>query len=138
MEFCRLWGDTGQHHLQCSHVLLCDANSTGVEILKNLILSGIGGYMIVDSKMVEERDIASNYFLREDCLKQSRGECAIRYLRELNPEVVGTCVQAECVVWIEKHREILKDYALVIATGLHEKESDYQNYATMIEYPCFW
>jgi amyloid beta precursor protein binding protein 1 len=118
----RLWGEAGQQRLQLSRILLFDASTTGVELLKNLILSGIGGYMIVDPKMVEERDIASSYFLTDDCLRQPRGECTIRYLKELNPEVMGSCIQAEGVVWVEKHREALKNYVMVISTEQREKE----------------
>lgn len=46
----RLWASTGQSNLENSHICLINATSTGSEILKNLILPGIGQFTIIDEK----------------------------------------------------------------------------------------
>lgn len=112
----------GQLKLEKSRVLLCRASATGIEFLKNLVLAGLGSYHILDDKQVEMRDISSNYFLTETCLGQSRGQCSINHLQELNPQVKGRCIQAEPISWLEKHSTRLQDYQLVIVTELTDRQ----------------
>ncbi|XP_040575063.1 NEDD8-activating enzyme E1 regulatory subunit [Lepeophtheirus salmonis] len=88
----RLWGDHGQILLEKSHVCLLHANATGTEILKSLVLPGVGAFTIVDDKKVSGEDLGNNFFLEESDLDQNRGEVAARLLLELNPEVRGDCV----------------------------------------------
>lgn len=51
----RLWGDHGQTDLEKSHVCLINATATGTEILKSLILPGIGKFTIIDDQKTTER-----------------------------------------------------------------------------------
>lgn len=57
----RLWGDHGQAALEASQVCLINATAMGTEILKSLVLPGIGGFTIVDGKKIAEEDIGSKY-----------------------------------------------------------------------------
>ena len=57
LYFFRLWGDHGQAGLESAHVCLINATGTGTEILKSLVLPGIGAFTIVDGKKVTEEDI---------------------------------------------------------------------------------
>ncbi len=43
---CRLWGAEGQAKLEKSHICLINANATGTEILKNLVLPGEASYVL--------------------------------------------------------------------------------------------
>lgn len=88
----RLWGASGQTALEEAHILLINDGMgvVGVEALKNLVLPGIGQFTIVDEKVVEEKDLGTNFFLTEDSLGKSRAEECCTYLCELNPEVTGT------------------------------------------------
>uniref|UniRef100_A0A8C1XNG6 NEDD8-activating enzyme E1 regulatory subunit n=1 Tax=Cyprinus carpio TaxID=7962 RepID=A0A8C1XNG6_CYPCA len=52
----RLWGDHGQEALENAHVCLINATATGTEILKNLVLPGIGSFTIVDGHKVSGED----------------------------------------------------------------------------------
>ena len=91
----RLWAANGQRALEEAHVLLLNTSPgvVGVEILKNLILPGIGNFTIVDDELVTEADLGVNFFLAEDSLGRSRAEESYKYLQELNPEVHGHAVQ---------------------------------------------
>lgn len=53
----RLWGEHGQHLLEKSHVCLINVTALGTEILKGIVLPGIGGFTIVDGGFVTEEDI---------------------------------------------------------------------------------
>ena len=68
MHFCkfetlnanyRLWNDHGQTLLEASHICLINANTLGTEILKSLVLPGIGAFTIIDGNKVTEADIGS-------------------------------------------------------------------------------
>jgi hypothetical protein len=85
----RLWAASGQAALEDAHVLLINAGSgvTGIELLKNLVLPGIGQFTIQDSALVSEADLGVNFFLDEDCLGGYRAEHTSRLLQELNPDV---------------------------------------------------
>lgn len=53
----RLWGEHGQAHLEAAQLCLVNVSALGTEILKNIVLPGIGGFTIVDSGIVTEEDV---------------------------------------------------------------------------------
>jgi amyloid beta precursor protein binding protein 1 len=105
----RLWAASGQTALEDAHLLLINAGPgvVGVETLKNLVLPGknlcatilaemvliynpgIGHFTILDSAVVEEKDLGVNFFLDESSLGRSRAEQTCLFLQELNPDVEG-------------------------------------------------
>ncbi|KAI1307812.1 hypothetical protein F5Y03DRAFT_117182 [Xylaria venustula] len=87
----RLWAASGQAALESANILLVNsgAGTVGVETLKNLVLPGIGKFVIADDAVVDEPDLGVNFFLDETCLGRSRAECCTKLLLELNPEVQG-------------------------------------------------
>ena len=85
----RLWGATGQNRLEAAHIALFGASGTGCEILKNLVLPGVGKFTVIDDQRVAESDLGINFFLDESCVGKSRAECTAALLEELNPDVKG-------------------------------------------------
>jgi amyloid beta precursor protein binding protein 1 len=61
----QLWGVQGQTSLRNSKVCLINADATGTEALKNLILAGVGSFTIVDDTTVKEVDYGNNFFIAE-------------------------------------------------------------------------
>jgi len=57
--YFRLWGDEGQQDLETAHVCLINATALGTEILKSLVLPGIGAFTIIDNEIVTEEDVGS-------------------------------------------------------------------------------
>lgn len=55
----RLWGDHGQAALEQCHACLVNAGALGTEVLKNLVLPGVGHFTIVDGGVVEEVDLGN-------------------------------------------------------------------------------
>lgn len=91
----RLWAASGQEALENAHVLLLNSGPgvVGVEILKNLILPGVGSFTIVDEADVAEEDLGINFFLTDDSLGRSRAGETCKYLMELNADVKGHPLQ---------------------------------------------
>jgi len=88
----RLWGDHGQVCLERSRVCVINATATATEVLKALVLPGVGHFTIVDGHKISGEDIGNNFFLDKDQLGNNRGSVATELLLELNPEVRGECV----------------------------------------------
>ncbi|ESO96926.1 hypothetical protein LOTGIDRAFT_231724 [Lottia gigantea] len=117
----RLWGDHGQSALESSRVCLINATATGTEILKNLILPGIGSFTIVDDKKVEGDDVGNNFFLLRDSIGTPRGKIACELLSELNEDVVGDFVEESTSNLIENNPSFFTSFSIVIATNMDEK-----------------
>ncbi|CAK9441757.1 uncharacterized protein LODBEIA_P56250 [Lodderomyces beijingensis] len=88
----RLWAVSGQSNLENSSICLVNATSTGCEILKNLILPGIGSFTIIDNSKVNKSDLSSNFFLKTNDVGRKTAECVKRNLCELNSEVKGLAI----------------------------------------------
>ena len=114
----RLWGDHGQESLEKSHVCLINASATGTEILKNLVLPGIGAFTILDSCTVTEEDLGNNFFLERDSLGKSRAACVLTLLQELNPEVKGSAVEKNLETILLANSAFFTKFSVVIATNL--------------------
>ena len=76
----RLWGE-GQVLICNARILAfnCDGNTS--EILKNLILAGIGHVLIVDDKVVEQSDLTENFFVNDRDLGKKRGQVKLKLLK---------------------------------------------------------
>lgn len=115
----RLWGDHGQAALEEARVCLLNATATGTEILKNLILPGVGGFTIVDNAKVSAPDLGSNFFVSPKCLGQSRAECAVRMLQKLN-DVKGNFIEDDIEAVISSNPDFFTQFTIVVATSLPE------------------
>uniref|UniRef100_A0A665XAP5 NEDD8-activating enzyme E1 regulatory subunit n=1 Tax=Echeneis naucrates TaxID=173247 RepID=A0A665XAP5_ECHNA len=89
----RLWGDHGQETLENAHVCLINATATGTEILKNLVLPGIGAFTVVDGHTVTGEDVGNNFFLCNNSIGKNRAQAATELLQELNSDVSGNFVE---------------------------------------------
>ena len=80
-----------------------NATALGTEILKSLVLPGVGSFTILDPAPVSPQDAGSNFFLTGESVGQPRAEVAARLLLELNHEVRGETRQEsveQVIVWI--------------------------------------
>jgi len=116
----RLWGEDGQRRLGGARLCLLNANATGTETLKNLVLPGIGAFTIVDGTKVDAADL-NNFFIEESSLGQSRAEVTTRLLNELNSEVEGKAVARDPVEIIDKEISFFHQFTLIIASGVPEE-----------------
>ncbi|GAB0091764.1 Nedd8-activating enzyme E1 regulatory subunit [Sergentomyia squamirostris] len=117
----RLWGEHGQQSLESAQVCLINATCLGTEILKGIVLPGIGGFTIVDGRTVTEEDIGCNFFLEPASLNQPRAQCCSHLLQELNPDVNGDYVDENIDSLLVNNPEFFKNFDLVVGTALGEK-----------------
>lgn len=117
----RLWGDHGQAALENGHVCLINATALGTEILKSIVLPGVGAITIVDNIIVSDEDIGSNFFLEYSSKGLNRGSETLRLLLELNSAVQGHAVQETPEQILQDNPDFFKSFSVVVATSLGEK-----------------
>jgi ubiquitin-activating enzyme E1 len=68
-------------------VLLYGLRGVGVEVAKNLLLQGVGGLTVIDSRPTLAKDVGVNFFLTEEDAERKvpRADAVAPRLRELNP-----------------------------------------------------
>ncbi|KAG0323216.1 NEDD8-activating enzyme E1 regulatory subunit [Dissophora globulifera] len=120
----RLWGSSGQEALESAHILLINASAVGCEILKNLILPGIGQFTIVDPGTVSQNDIGSNFFLDFDSLGKQRAERAYELLGELNEDVKGNWAAKDIHSILKEDPGYLAQFSTVIATDITRETAE--------------
>ncbi|ORX67410.1 putative NEDD8-activating enzyme E1 regulatory subunit [Linderina pennispora] len=112
----RLWQETGQQALETARVSVFGSSALAAESLKNLILPGIGEFVVIDDATVGEQDVLTNFFVAPADLGKPRAEAIVEQLTELNPDVRGSAVVKSAESALET--DILESATLVIACGL--------------------
>ena len=67
-----------------SSVFLSGANGLGIEIAKNIVLSGCKRFVLNDTRKTQSTDLSSQFFLSEEDIGFNRAERSINKLQELN------------------------------------------------------
>jgi molybdopterin/thiamine biosynthesis adenylyltransferase len=70
-----------------SHVLVAGAGALGNELIKNLVLLGIGHLLVVDFDHIESSNLSRTVLFRDDDVGWPKAEVAAKAAAELNPEV---------------------------------------------------
>lgn len=117
----RLWGEHGQNLLENSNVCLINATALGCEVLKGVVLPGIGGFTIVDSSIVTDEDVGSNFFLETSFVGLPKAQCCTQLLKELNPDVNGDFIDESIDNILQNRPNFLDNFNVVIASSLTEK-----------------
>jgi molybdopterin/thiamine biosynthesis adenylyltransferase len=79
----RVWGAEAQTRIQKARVLVVGLNGLHPEVVKNIVLAGVG-VVVVDHRTVMESDLAYNFFLTDHDLGKNVAEAAVPRIQELN------------------------------------------------------
>ncbi|KAG7495128.1 ubiquitin-like modifier-activating enzyme 1 [Solea senegalensis] len=80
-------GHEAMQRMATASVLIAGQRGLGVEIAKNVILSGVKSVTVQDEGLTEWTDLSSQFFLKESDLSQNRATCSLKQLSALNPHV---------------------------------------------------
>ncbi|XP_076101717.1 ubiquitin-like modifier-activating enzyme 6 isoform X1 [Mytilus galloprovincialis] len=82
-------GDHAMKKMASSSVLVYGMGGVGIEIAKNIVLAGVKALTVQDGNVSTIQDLGTQFFLREDDVKQqrNRAEASVNRLSELNPYV---------------------------------------------------
>jgi len=114
----RLWGANGQRSLMESHILLVNAEAVGTEVLKNLVLPGVGKFTILDSAKVVESDLGKNFFVSREHIGMNRAQVVSSMLSEMNPDVKGCYRADDCLSVLHKDPAYFSQFSLIICSNL--------------------
>jgi ubiquitin-activating enzyme E1 len=71
-----------------SNILIVGLNSLGVEVAKNIILSGVLSVTLHDTENTSYKDLSGQYYLSEKDVGKNRAESCLNKLQELNSNVL--------------------------------------------------
>ncbi|XP_053172393.1 ubiquitin-like modifier-activating enzyme 1 [Scomber japonicus] len=80
-------GHDAMHRMGTANVLIAGMGGLGIEIAKNVILSGVKSVTVQDERQTKWTDLSSQFFLKESHLGQNRATCSLQQLSALNPHV---------------------------------------------------
>lgn len=126
----RLWGEHGQNSLERANICLVNATAVGCEVIKNLILPGIGSFTIIDPSIVTEEDLGTNFYVDKESIGASKSECCMRLLQELNPDVNGDYLDESIDSLVETRSEYFQSFDVVIASNI--KENTLKNLSNLL------
>ncbi|KAG0946605.1 hypothetical protein G6F57_002514 [Rhizopus arrhizus] len=121
-----LWATTGQQALEEAHVCLLYVTSTGCEIIKNLVLPGIGNVTIIDHSKVTEEDVQNNFFLDPESIGQSKAKSAAELLQELNEDAkvayIEKVSQIDPLELIRNDTKAFDEFTMIITVNMLEDD----------------
>ncbi|MBE2256172.1 MAG: ThiF family adenylyltransferase [Ignavibacteria bacterium] len=79
------WWD--QSLLKNSKIMVIGAGALGNEIVKNLLMLGVGEIFIVDMDNVEKSNLTRSVFFRESDIGKNKAEVICKNAQEINPDV---------------------------------------------------
>lgn len=84
----RLWGLDSQKRLRESRILIIGVGGLAAEVSKNIALAGVKSITLLDSKLIEARDLSAQFLVDpETGLGKNRAEASEAAIRRLNPNV---------------------------------------------------
>lgn len=112
-------GHEAMRRMANSDVLIVGMGGLGVEVAKNVILSGVKSVTIQDTEVVSYADLGSQFFLSEKHIGSNRATACLEQLSELNTYVP---VSVETTPLKE---ELVKKFRVVVLTqaGLEQQKS---------------
>ncbi|KAJ2449485.1 hypothetical protein EV183_004875 [Coemansia sp. RSA 2336] len=119
----RLWQKDGQTALENAQVVVFGSSTLASESLKNLVLPGVGQFVVIDDALISDSDIRTNFFVRTADCGRSRAQVIVDNLCEMNPDVRGRAIAqapSEFVKQSGPDSELLDSASLVVACAQPE------------------
>ncbi|KAL4488907.1 hypothetical protein ABPG72_005694 [Tetrahymena utriculariae] len=105
-----------------ANVLLAGLNHVGVEIAKNIVLSGVKRFSIVDQEKVTLQNLIGQFFLSEEDIGKNRAEVSIKKIQALN-EYVSCDFSTNYNDLLNQTTFFIENYNVVILCNLDIKQA---------------
>ena len=107
-------GFDAQRKMASSDVLLVGLNGLGIEVAKNIVLSGVRSVTLLDNTAVTSVDLASQFYCQFEDIGRPRAAVSAPKLSELNPYVPVNVVSEELTL------ELVSSFRVVVLIGVSE------------------
>lgn len=111
----RLWGLEAQNRMRNAHILIINVGAVANEVIKNVVLAGIGSLTIVDTHNVHPDDLGAQFLVSDEDIGSNRAEATKYRISRLNPRVG---LNVEKITLEEMSIEWLGQFEVVVATEL--------------------
>lgn len=115
----RLWGMEAQTNLRNSNILVINLTGVGVEIVKNLTLGGVGSLTLIDSSVLREQELNSNFFVDKSQVGMKKVDASSNRIQDMNPRVQ---FKTDSRDWESLEEEEFGKYQLIVCTGLNSQQ----------------
>ena len=88
----RIWGVEAQTKMRSSSILMLGMSGLSCEVVKNLVLTGIGSLTLHDTALTTLSDLSSNFFLAAADVGHNRAVASLPRLQPLNPNVAISAI----------------------------------------------
>lgn len=105
-------GRKAMQNMSESNILIVGLGGVGVEVAKDVILSGVKSVSLYDNKKVRYMDLSTQFYLNESNIGKNRAECCRDKLAELNSYVQVNYVDEKT----DLSEEYVKQFTVVILT----------------------
>ncbi|KAJ3308355.1 hypothetical protein HDV04_003915 [Boothiomyces sp. JEL0838] len=110
----RLWGMEAQQRMRNSKILVIGITGLSNEILKNIVLAGVGQVTLLDHSVVKDVDLGVQFLLRKEDLGKHKVTSVLPKLQLLNPRVTFTTITDSID---SKNEEFYDGYDIVVLTS---------------------
>ena len=110
-------GKDAQMKIMNTKVLINGLNGLGSEIAKNIILMSVKSVGLLDNRIVEEKDLGTNFFLRKEHIGKGISESCVSSFQELNNTLKVTVETREL-----SNEEVYKEYDILVDCMIHSKK----------------
>ncbi len=111
-EICPNFGADSQQALLDARVVVVGAGGLGGGVLQHLVAAGVGHVVIVEFDRVSLSNLNRQILYTTSDIGESKGECAVRRLSALNPEVTIELIETKLTQ--ENAQEILRRADIVV------------------------
>ncbi|KDQ20787.1 hypothetical protein BOTBODRAFT_50847 [Botryobasidium botryosum FD-172 SS1] len=91
----RLWGLEAQQRMRNATILVINLKGVATEVVKNIVLAGIGKLILIDGADVAEEDLGAGFFFRDEDVGSKRVHVAKARVENLNPLVAVETLAAD-------------------------------------------
>jgi len=104
-------GKEAMERMQNSSVLISGLKGLGIEVAKNVILSGVKSVTLHDTELVTVADLGAQFFLREEDIGTNRATATFQRATELNNYVAMKCETGPL------SEELIKMHSVIVLTN---------------------
>ncbi|WFD25126.1 hypothetical protein MNAN1_000089 [Malassezia nana] len=110
----RLWNHSGQDALEHAHVLVVGASPLAGQVLKDLVLPGLGSFTVCDDAMVSTQDVQHDFFLDGESVGKPYSEALARGLATLNPATTANACDKAPTELLRQDPSFFQTFSLIV------------------------
>ncbi|KIY44777.1 hypothetical protein FISHEDRAFT_67326 [Fistulina hepatica ATCC 64428] len=118
----RLWGMEAQQKMRNATILVIRLRGIATEVIKNIVLAGVGKLIIIDGDDVAEEDLGAGFFFTDNDVGKKKVDAAKGKVESLNPLVAIETISSFSALEPQNLRPLVQAVDLVCLTDAERGE----------------